>query len=225
MYLWSDACQPSEATEDPLEDRKGGEGAQSEARQGNQDYHNPGYNPRKEPLSQGWLKVQDAQTYACGGMARAALYLLSELGPTTLRLRALGYRVVLVGHSLGGAVAALLSNLLLTAIREKEDGLGLGQEQQQWLQCVSYSPPACLCSALSDALRPNVLSVVLRDDVISRLTPHSIRLLMKVSKFENEVRLRLSLQNDLLYNMRRTKPISRSLYYHRTSWPSGCRGP
>jgi len=108
-----------------------------------------------------WTAVPSHHTYACGGMVRAAMYVLREVGPALRRLQAEGYQISIVGHSLGGAVAALLTYLL--------SGVA------PTVQCVTYGCPSCVDAATSDLLKDRVLSVVLHDDVISRITPQSIR--------------------------------------------------
>lgn len=108
-----------------------------------------------------WTAVPSHHTYACGGMVRAAMYVLREVGPALRRLQAEGYQLTIVGHSLGGAVAALLTYLLA----------GVAPTAQ----CVTYGCPSCVDAATSDLLKGRVLSVVLHDDVISRITPQSIR--------------------------------------------------
>lgn len=108
-----------------------------------------------------WQAVPSHHTYACGGMVRAAMHVLREVGPALRRLHAEGYQITIVGHSLGGAVAALLTYLLI----------GVAPT----VQCVTYGCPSCVDAATSDLLKGRVLSVVLHDDVISRITPQSIR--------------------------------------------------
>lgn len=108
-----------------------------------------------------WLAVPSHHTYACGGMVRAAMYVLREVGPALRRLHAEGYKITIVGHSLGGAVAALLTYMLQSAVPS--------------VNCVTYGCPSCVDAATSDLLRNRVLSVVLHDDCISRITPQSIR--------------------------------------------------
>lgn len=108
-----------------------------------------------------WLAVPSHHTYSCGGMVRAAMYVLREVGPALRRLHAEGYKLTIVGHSLGGAVAALLTYMLQNAVPS--------------VQCVTYGCPSCVDAATSDMLRGRVLSVVLHDDCISRITPQSIR--------------------------------------------------
>lgn len=108
-----------------------------------------------------WLAVPSHHTYACGGMVRSALYVLREVGPALRRLHAEGYQVTIVGHSLGGAVAALMTYMLQSAVPN--------------VNCVTYGCPSCVDAATSDLLKERVLSVVLHDDVISRITPQSIR--------------------------------------------------
>lgn len=108
-----------------------------------------------------WLAVPSHHTYACGGMVRSALYVLREVGPALRRLHAEGYQITIVGHSLGGAVAALMTYMLQSAVPN--------------VNCVTYGCPSCVDAATSDLLKERVLSVVLHDDVISRITPQSIR--------------------------------------------------
>eukprot|EP01038_Epipyxis_sp_PR26KG_P009273 gene9273-12493_t len=121
-----------------------------------------------------WLSISKDSSYACGGMARSALYVLREVGPSLLQLHNEGYSIILVGHSLGGAVAALLTFMLLDIIGG--------------VRCVTYGCPSCVDASTSDLLKSHVINIVLHDDVISRITPHSIRLLMKeLNFFRNEM--------------------------------------
>jgi len=110
-----------------------------------------------------WLSVPLQHTYACGGMVRAAMYVLKEVGPALRRLHAAGYQITMVGHSLGGAVAALLTSLLEGYIPS--------------IRCITYGCPSCVDSLTADLMLKSrrILSVVLRDDVICRITPQSIR--------------------------------------------------
>lgn len=113
--------------------------------------------------SQGWewLQMSENSSFACGGMARAALWLVSEVGPSLLALKQRGYEIVLVGHSLGGSVAALTTFLLHTVMPD--------------VRCVTYGCPSCVSDSLADEMRSYVTSVVLHDDIICRITPNSIR--------------------------------------------------
>eukprot|EP00600_Ochromonadales_sp_CCMP1393_P006515 CAMPEP_0174954748 /NCGR_PEP_ID=MMETSP0004_2-20121128/599_1 /TAXON_ID=420556 /ORGANISM="Ochromonas sp., Strain CCMP1393" /LENGTH=1315 /DNA_ID=CAMNT_0016202601 /DNA_START=234 /DNA_END=4178 /DNA_ORIENTATION=- len=130
------------------------------------DQATPSLPPQQQQTSQwDWLAVPEHNTYACGGMVRAAMYMLREVGPALRRLHAQGYRILIAGHSLGGAVAALLVYLLRMAIPN--------------IQGVTYGCPSCMDAETADILRPYVISVVMHDDVISRITPQSIRMLMR----------------------------------------------
>lgn len=124
------------------------------------DAANP--SPGKDNASQwDWLAVPSHHTYACGGMVRSAMYILREVGPAVRRLHSEGYKLTVTGHSLGGAVAALVTFMLQSAIPS--------------VSCITYGCPSCVDAATSDLLRKRVLSVVLHDDVISRITPQTIR--------------------------------------------------
>ena len=104
-------------------------------------------------------------TYACGGMARASLHLLKEVGPSLIHLHRCGYQVTIVGHSLGGAIAAMLTRCL--------------QSFLPLVRCITYGCPSCVDEATADLLRDRLLAVVLHDDVLVRVTPNSLRLMMR----------------------------------------------
>lgn len=112
-----------------------------------------------------WLQISSDMSYACGGMARAAMWIITQVGQSILKLHQEGYDVILVGHSLGGAVASLATYLLASRIPS--------------VRCVTYGCPSCVDSLVAEELKTRVTSWVLHDDIISRLTPQSIRLLMK----------------------------------------------
>lgn len=124
-----------------------------------------------------WLNVPKHRTYACGGMLRSALHVLREVGPSLVRLHREGFQVTLVGHSLGGAVAALMTYLLKYG--GYSDGSGGENISIPDVQGFTYGCPSCVDAETSDILRSNVVSVVVGDDVISRITPQSIRLLLR----------------------------------------------
>ena len=138
--------------------------------------------------SDGWLmisidddvKVEEEQPYACGGMARAALWLLGQVGPALLQLHEEGYEIILVGHSMGGAVAALLCCLLRTHLQaisstspsSHPDNI---MEDAINFRCITYGCPSSMCGKVASDMTGFVTSVVLHDDIVSRITPESIR--------------------------------------------------
>eukprot|EP01137_Pigoraptor_chileana_P000405 Opistho-2@36544 len=97
-----------------------------------------------------------------GGFLRAAHRMDALLRPTMLDLLAEhpGSRVVVVGHSLGAGVSALLA--LLWA-----DG---GLPAHADVTCMAYATPCVASAELSRVLRQRVWSVVLEDDFVSRLS-------------------------------------------------------
>lgn len=152
--------------------------------------------------------------YACEGMVRSALHVLAELGPALLRLVDSGCDVRVVGHSLGAAVAALLTLLLRRGLA----ALGVAQPARR-VRGVAFSSPSCLSAALSDELLDDAagargaapeargfLSVVLRDDVITRVTPRAARqLLREILVFRDQVFRHL--QQDWADVMRRARSL------------------
>ena len=96
------------------------------------------------------------------GVAAAARALQRELRQALRALHEAGYRLILTGHSLGGAVAAVLLYLL-----QKEEGLscmGLG-----------YAVPSVLDLETSQALQGCFTSVVNSMDAVLRLTPGALK--------------------------------------------------
>jgi hypothetical protein len=152
--------------------------------------------------------------YACEGMVRSALHVLAELGPALLRLVDSGCDVRVVGHSLGAAVAALLTLLLRRGLA----AIGVAQPSLR-VRGVAFSSPSCLSAALSDELLDaaatargaapeprGFLSVVLRDDVITRVTPRAARqLLREILVFRDQVFRHL--QQDWADVMRRARSL------------------
>jgi hypothetical protein len=56
------------------------------------------------------------------------------------------------------------------------------------LHCYAYAPPSCLDAATADKMAAFVTTIILHDDIIPRVTPQSIRILMKdVLFFQSEV--------------------------------------
>mmetsp|Transcript_9579 Transcript_9579/g.30663 ORF Transcript_9579/g.30663 Transcript_9579/m.30663 type:complete len:485 (+) Transcript_9579:244-1698(+) len=91
------------------------------------------------------------------GMLLAARAVLDDCGARRLvdALLARGFNLTLVGHSLGAGVAVIIAALL---------------DRVDRVDCVAYATPACVSPDLADALRPRVLTVVHRDDLVPRLS-------------------------------------------------------
>jgi len=66
------------------------------------------------------------------------------------------------------------------------------------LQVYGYGTPACVNAKLADSLAPFVTTVVMHDDVIPRLTPTSIRCLIKHLLYIRETWVKAHLQRDIL---------------------------
>ncbi len=156
-----------------------------------------------------WMKVSKGQGLALCGMAGAAYNLFRENIETLVLFATQGYRIRLVGHSLGGGVAALLGalvrreiqNLNKTQVNEKV----VKDHQDEHLRVYSYGSPACVDDKLSDYARSYVTNCVLHDDVIPRLTPTSIRSLLKHLLYIRETWVKEHLTDDLMAITERAK--------------------
>jgi hypothetical protein len=119
-------------------------------------------------------------SYASGGIARAAMWTLKETGPSIVRFIQEGYSIRIVGHSLGGAVAALVVHMVKEAIEKRQIECPSGRILQQCdIRGIVYGVPSFVDAATADSLHSSVLNVILHDDIIPRITPQSIRTLMK----------------------------------------------
>ncbi|CAB9504292.1 Sn1-specific diacylglycerol lipase beta [Seminavis robusta] len=77
-----------------------------------------------------------------------------------------GYKLELVGHSLGASVATLMGAMFLAQIPALRDPSNL----HIW----AYAPPPCLNQEASDALEPFISTIVWNDDIIPTLSIASI---------------------------------------------------
>ncbi|CAJ1409147.1 unnamed protein product, partial [Effrenium voratum] len=109
----------------------------------------------------------DGQSLGSGGLAHrgaavAAEWLVREYGEALRFLEERGYEVVLVGHSLGAAVAASC------AVQLRSHGGGLS------VRCVCFAPPATVDPSTALDCKGYVTSVVHDDDVIPRMQIRSL---------------------------------------------------
>jgi hypothetical protein len=119
--------------------------------------------------------------FAHGGMLRTAMRIREEIeADGTLQVAVNGelvvaggscegYKVVVVGNSLGGGVAAILSLLLRSAYPS--------------LECIAYSPPGCVFSLeLAERSAEWIKAVFLGKDMVARLSWKNLTALRKVSE-------------------------------------------
>ncbi|CAE7255940.1 Dagla [Symbiodinium natans] len=95
------------------------------------------------------------------GMVQSAQWLMEEMGSILIQLYTEGYRVTIVGHSLGAGVGALLTLMLRPHIST--------------IFCYGFGTPACVDEALLPSLLTCMVSVVNRDDIVPRLSVRSVQ--------------------------------------------------
>jgi Lipase (class 3) len=152
-----------------------------------------------------WTPIFRGQGLAVCGMARAAVNLYREHIDVLVLLVKHGYRLRITGHSLGGGVATLLGALVLRHFEQtaKQEGPDISSsehvpiERSDLLRVYGYGSPSCVDAELSDYVKSFVTTVVLHDDVIPRLTPTSIRGLLKHLLHIRETWVKMHLADDL----------------------------
>ena len=147
-----------------------------------------------------WTSVFRGKGLASCGMAGAALNLFRENADSLTYLARNGYRIRIVGHSLGGGVATLLGILMshhLEKVKLMTSGTGLTVDDNRMLRVYGYGTPSCVDGRLADYTRAYVTNVVLHDDVVPRLTPTSIRSLLKHLLHIRETWVKAHLSDDL----------------------------
>jgi len=160
---------------------------------------------RNDMDEEGWTPISKGQGLALCGMAGAAMNLFRENIDAILLLARQGYRIRLTGHSLGGSVAALLGALVK---RHFEYHLPSNiVKQDDILRVYSYGSPACVDAKLSDYAQSYVTNCILHDDVIPRLTPTSIRALLKHLLYIRETWVKAHFTDDLMAITERAKTV------------------
>ena len=164
-----------------------------------------------------WTNVFHGQGVALCGMAAAAVNLFREHIDSILHFAQNGYRIRLVGHSLGGGVATLMGMLILKHLErmpELSHTIASTQEETALLKVYAYGTPSCLDASLAGSVDSFVTTVVLHDDVFPRLTPTSCRGLLKHLLHIRETWVKTHMEEDLRAVSDRAKTAWAPRYRH-----------
>jgi hypothetical protein len=120
------------------------------------------------------------------GMLRAARAILDDFGGRTAihELSSKGYKIKIVGHSLGAGTGVLIAADLKNGFMNNVS-LGI-LDRIPPIECIAYACPSCVSENLASALREDKLVYVLvnRDDPIPRISRASVmRLADQVIEF------------------------------------------
>mmetsp|Transcript_22267 Transcript_22267/g.55140 ORF Transcript_22267/g.55140 Transcript_22267/m.55140 type:complete len:1218 (-) Transcript_22267:241-3894(-) len=145
-----------------------------------------------------WTTIDRGKGLALCGMASAASNLFYEHIDSIMTFVNQGYKIRIVGHSLGGGVATMIGVLVLRHLEQlgySNDAKGTALEKL--LKVYAYGTPSCFDSKLSDSVDDFVTTVVLHDDVFPRLTPTSCRGLLKHLLYIRETWVKAHMEDDL----------------------------
>lgn len=122
------------------------------------------------------------------GMLRAARAILDDFGGRTAihELSSKGYKIKIVGHSLGAGTSVLIAAELKNGFMNNVN-LGI-LDKIPLIECIAYACPSCVSENLAIALREDKLVYVLvnRDDPIPRISRASVmRLADQVIEFSS----------------------------------------
>ncbi len=135
--------------------------------------------------------------YANKTIVLGALQLLLELGPSLLRFYSANYDISLVGHGYGGSIVSLAALMLQSAMLSNHA-----------IKAVAYGPLPFIDLKTADDMKSFVLTVVLHDDIVPRLTKEScFSLVEEVTRFKAKV----FNQPNQSWNFIRTEYFSTSL--------------
>eukprot|EP01138_Halocafeteria_seosinensis_P001512 gb/GECG01001550.1/.p1 GENE.gb/GECG01001550.1/~~gb/GECG01001550.1/.p1 ORF type:complete len:1017 (+),score=131.06 gb/GECG01001550.1/:1-3051(+) len=179
-----------------------------------------------------WDELQKEELQSLGGIGAIALEYLAEFSD---------YRLIVTGHSLGGGVAALLAMKLLFSSNVKfareahkkcaqspinEEQVDPNESPADWpfqsypLHCFCYGVPPICSEELGNLFEPYITSVVLGDDMVPRLSLHSVAAVRAAARMSRTVWIE-DLRAQLLRH-----PVgkigSRALQYVGVGWEA-CR--
>jgi len=173
-----------------------------------------------------WTNIYHGQGLALCGMASAAANLFHEHIDSLIYFAKEGYRIRLVGHSLGGGVATMMGVLVLRHFEQLgylNETNGSTLDGKMLLKVYSYGSPSCFDARLADSVNSFVVTVVLHDDVFPRLTPTSCRGLLKHLLHIRETWVKAHIEEDIRAVCDRAKTAWAPRFRSATSIKKYCK--
>jgi len=160
-----------------------------------------------------WVKMGNDSNkgQALMGMAKSATYLFEENISVLTSLISQGYVIRCTGHSLGGGVASLLGVLIKRHLRAK----GMRKNLEDLIRVYSFGTPSCVNEDLVREVGGEevngkdsfITSVILHDDIVPRISPTSVRRLMKHLLYVKETWVDKNFRDDVEAVADRVKKI------------------
>ncbi|GMH94498.1 hypothetical protein TL16_g12922 [Triparma laevis f. inornata] len=123
---------------------------------------------------EGWEEVVGWEEAGLGleGMVKSGEWVFNEIWSSVKKLLEKGYRLRITGHSLGAGVACFLGHLM----RRRCEVLNWLCEDL--IRVYAFGAPSCVCHDLAEQMEDYVSSVVLGDDIVTRVSQKSVRKLV-----------------------------------------------
>lgn len=144
--------------------------------------------------------------YVHFGMSEAAEWAVEKVAPDLKKLLMAnpGYRLTIVGHSLGAGVASLLTLFLICDTKK------LGGISSDLISCIAIAPPRVMSLDLALKYSLPITSVIYQDDFLPRVSTQAVKkFICKLSIFKPDAALLVYLSKQLLQMSKTTDDTQR----------------